>query len=204
MCFTEEFPHTEQLITVPKRNTMPACSTKLSSSITVDRYLALEQAEHKGALGKFIKERFEERYFKPIEDSPSKHGFTILAVACLVIETLESFYQGRADTHHISKKMFNDFFERDTPLKVFGGASNWFFNDIRCGILHQGEVRNGWRIWRKGPLLDTNEKTINATLFLREIKRAVATYGDQLTFDDECWRQFKKKMKAVRENCENA
>lgn len=185
---------------------MPVGSMKLSSSITVDGYIALERAENRKALGKFIKERFDERYFRPIEDSPReiKHGFMIIAVACMVIETLESFYQGQADTRGMSKKMFTDFFARDTPLKVFGSAPDWFFDDIRCGILHQGEARGGWRIWRRGPLLDTERKTINATIFLRELKLVVATYGDQLTLNDECWRLFKMKMGAVRANCEDA
>lgn len=182
---------------------MPAEATKLSSSITVARYLELEQAEDRVALGKFIKERFDERYFKPLEDSQSKHGFAILAVACLVIETLESFYQGRADTHGKSKEMFSAFFKRETPLNVFGSPCNWFFKNIRCGILHQGEVRDGWRIWRKGQLLNTNKKTINATLFLQELKKAVAVYGNQLASDDDCWRHFKNKMLAVRKNCES-
>lgn len=183
---------------------MPAGTTKLSSSITLAHYFELEQAEDRDALGKFIKARFEERYFKPLENSQSKHGFTILAVACLVIETLESFYQGQADTRMQSKKMFNDFFKRETQLNVFSSPNSWFFYDIRCGILHQGEARDGWRIWRKGPLLDTNNKTINATRFLQELKSAVIAYGNQLSSDDECWQNFKKKMAAVCANCSAA
>ncbi|MDZ4252515.1 MAG: hypothetical protein U1A72_08065 [Sulfuritalea sp.] len=180
---------------------MHAGDTKLSSRITISRYRELEQVRDKAGLGVFIKERFEERYFKPLEDSVSKHGFTILAVACLVIETLESFYQGRADTHGKSAKMFSDFLRRETPLKVFGSSCNWFFKDIRCAILHQGEVRGGWRIWRKGPLLDMNGKTINATQFLRELRKAVAGYVNELQQNDECWRKFRKKMNAVCANC---
>jgi len=183
---------------------MPAETTKLSSSITVAHYFELEQAENREAIGRFIKARFEERYFKPLENSQSKNGFTILAVACLVIETLESFYQGQADTKNMSKKMFSDFFKRETALNVFSSPCNWFFNDIRCGILHQGEARGGWRIWRKGPLLDTKNKTINATRFLQELKKAVAVYENRLSFDDGCWHHFKKKMAAVCANCDES
>ena len=76
--------------------------TKLSSSTTVARYKKLEAANDREALGQFLVERFDERYFRPIEDSSSKHGFAVLAVACLVIETLESFYQGLPDTRRVS------------------------------------------------------------------------------------------------------
>lgn len=181
----------------------PARSTRLSSSVTVARYRALERQEDWEALASFIVERFEERYFKPIENSSTKHGFTILAVCCLVIETLESFYQGRADTKRKSAQMFRDFFKRNAPLRAFSGEDDWFFQSIRCGILHQGEVRNGWRILRNGPLLDTESKAINATRFLRELKKAVKDYGNLLKINDREYRSlFKKKMKAVCANCE--
>lgn len=170
--------------------------------MTVARYHALEQREDRKALGNFIVQRFEERYLRPVDESQSKHGFTILAVCCLVIENLESFYQGRADTRRRSKDMFRDFFNRETSLRVFGGDNNWFYRDIRCGILHQGEIRGGWRVWRRGPLLDTKAKTINASQFLSELRNAVRTYSTQIVSNEECWNQFKKKMKAVCTNCE--
>lgn len=176
-------------------------NTKLSSSISVSRYLELERADDRKTLGAFIRERFEERYFKPIEDSRSKHGFATLAVACIVIESLESFYQGRGDTRRVSAQMFRDFFDRDTPLKVFRSEDNWFFKNIRCGLLHQSEVRGGWRVLRSGPLLDTKSRTINATRLLRELRKAVSSYGREIAVNDQCWSHFRKKMKAVCANC---
>jgi hypothetical protein len=124
-----------------------------------------------------------------------------MAVGCLVLETLESFYQGIGDTKNQSRKIFREFFARDTPLKVFGGDDDWFFKDIRCGLLHQAEARNGWRIGRSGPLLDTKAKKINATKFLIELRRAVDGYARALN-DDQQWALFKRKMKAVCKNCE--
>lgn len=180
---------------------MSSSNFKLSSSVTVARYLQLESAEDRKALGLFIQERFNERYFKPVEDSKSKHGFTLMTVACLVIETLESFYQGRSDTRNHSKQMFRDFFDRDTPLKAFKNKNNWFFQDIRCGLLHQAEARSGWRILRHGPLIDKNAKTINSTLFLQELRKAVAVYSNQIVVDDVIWERFKKKMNAICKNC---
>lgn len=124
-----------------------------------------------------------------------------MAIGCLTIETLESFYQGRPDTRRVSAQMFRSFFERDTPLKVFGGDGDWFYRDIRCGVLHQAEARGGWRIRRGGPLLDAAARTINATIFLREVRRAVGAYAKELEFDDQCWMRFQRKMQAVCTNC---
>lgn len=175
-------------------------ATKLSSSMTVARYKALEQAGDRKSLGHFIRERFDERYFRPVEDSCSKNGFASLAVSCLVLECLESFYQGLGDTRK-SRELFRDFFKRDTPLKVFDDEKDWFYENIRCGILHQGEARNGWRVLRRGPLLDPTDGTINATQFLRALRKTVEIYATQITVDDTLWQNFQKKMKAVCDNC---
>lgn len=174
--------------------------TKLSSSTTVARYRELEASNSREEIGKFLIERFDERYFRPIEDSPSRHGFAALAISCLVIETLESFYQGRPDTRNASAQMFREFFGRDTPLKPLG-EGDWFYRDIRCGILHQSESRGGWKVRQKGKLVDSKEKAINASAILRSLKRAVAQYAENIRTDDELWKNLKKKMHAVCSNC---
>ncbi len=174
----------------------------LSSSMSVARYRKMEGLADKRVLGEFIIERFEERYFTPILDSKSRHGFTLLAISCLVIETLESFYQGLADTKNVSCKMFRAFFARNSKLGVFNSKDDWFYKDIRCGILHQGETRGGWRVLRKGPLLDVDDKAINATRLLCEIRRAVVLYASKIETDETVWENFQKKMNSVCSNCE--
>jgi hypothetical protein len=178
--------------------------TKLTSTVSVDKYKNLEQNNDRPALAKFFRQRFAERYFRPVESSTEIHGFTILAVCCLALETLESFYQGEADTKGKSKQMFHDFFDkRAGALTVFGGGNDWFYKDIRCGILHQAESRNGWRVWRFGPLLESKAKIINAQAFLRELKISVDVYANALEDNQNIqhWDLFKKKMKAVCDNC---
>lgn len=176
-------------------------STKLSSSTTVAQYRKLEAAGDRKAIGQFFVERFDERYFRPIEDSSSKHGFAVLAVACLVIETLESFYQGRSDTRTCSSQMFRDFLARDTPLKVLADGNDWFYKDIRCGILHQSESRGGWRVLRRGPLLDAQAKALNATAILRALRCEVRKYALRIQTDEQLWKNFCKKMGGICANC---
>ncbi len=175
--------------------------TKLSSSTTVAQYRKLEAAGDRKAIGQFFVVRFDERYFRPIEESSSKHGFAVLAIACLVIETLESFYQGRLDTKKASTQMFRDFLGRDTPLKELAGGNDWFYKDIRCGILHQSESRGGWRVRRRGPLLDVNEKALNATAILRALRSEVRLYAQKIQRDEQLWKNFCKKMGGVCANC---
>lgn len=175
---------------------------KLSESVTVSQYRELERAGDREALGRFVRERFEERYFRPALESNSRNGFCLMAIGCLVLETLESYYQGLPDTRRQSRRVFRDFFGRPTALSVFGEGGDWFFEDIRCGILHQAESRRGWRIKQTGNLIDRSVRTINALEFLLELRRAVQAYADQIQRDEASWGLFKSKMAAVCRNCE--
>ncbi len=174
--------------------------TQISSSVTVRKYKRLVAENDRKALAKFLIDRFNERYFWVIEP-PCKHGFTLAAVSCIVIETLESFYQGLPDTKGRSAQMFKDFFAKNTELKVLASEDGWFYRDIRCGILHQSEAPGGWRILRKGELLNSEAKTINATAILKALKNAVNQYAQQLEKDELLWKNFRTKMDAVCTNC---
>lgn len=177
-------------------------NTKLSSSTTVGQYQTLVKAGDRAKLAKFIVERFDERYFRPIYDSQSKHGFATMAVACLVIETLEAFYQGLGDTKGQSKKMFRDFFNRCSDFSEFSKDGDWFYTDIRCGILHQAESRNGWKIIRTGKVLNRFNKTINATLFLKMLNDAVLMYSVEIQSNEQLWEKFCNKVDEICKNCQ--
>ena len=71
-------------------------------TVTVGLYKTWEHLPDKGWSQKpdFLKRRLRERYVDPIERlvPDEKNGFNIMALSCLMIETLESFYQGLGDT----------------------------------------------------------------------------------------------------------
>jgi hypothetical protein len=126
-------------------------NTKLTKTVTVARYRELESAEDLVACGRSIVERFYERYFEPTVEAPARHGSTLMAIGCLVIEALECFYEGKKDSKRASAAMFAEFFKRQTGLEVFGqGKKDWFFVEIRCAILHQAETIAGWRLSEGG------------------------------------------------------
>lgn len=175
--------------------------TKLTKEVTVAQYRKLEANGDRVACGQIFVQRFQERYFEPTVDAPSRHGFTLMAIGCLVIETLECFYQGEKDSNRKSGAIFESFFKRQTGLQDFGGDDNWFYKKIRCGILHQAETVGGWRIRRSGRLLDKQLLLINGKLFILQLKQAVSDYANQLQNDEVLWANFRKKMNAVCENC---
>jgi hypothetical protein len=175
----------------------------LTSDKTVADYRALQAADDRVRAGELVVQRFQERYLWPAQGE-GKHGFAMMAIACLLIETYQGFVLGRANTKMgDGAATFRSFFEDNAPLKVFAaGKENWFYKNVRCGILHQAEVRDGWRIRRDDALLDFDKRTINATKFLRELEGIIAAYPQRLADDDALWTNFCKKMDAVCRTCE--
>jgi hypothetical protein len=174
-------------------------STRLSSSCTVAHYFSLQDARDSNAIADFVVERFTERYLDPIEVDPArKNGFTIMAVSCLMVESLESFRRGWKDTHHKSQEAFSSFFSHWDQFAEFRPVAKEFYQHVRCGILHQAETTGGWRIVRTGPIRKQN--VINATKFSGSLRSVLDTYSSSLrseNWESDIWKAFRNKMDAV-------
>jgi len=89
--------------------------TLLSSNLNVQGYRELVEQKDAEKLIRFIRERFTERYIEPMRvELNKKNGFTIMAISCLMIESLESFYQGWSDSKGSSKQVFCNIFDKTT------------------------------------------------------------------------------------------
>jgi hypothetical protein len=178
---------------------------KLSNNVSVTDYKKLELAQDREALSQFVRDRFTERYLRPLDVEPTKKsGFAMIAVACLMIEALESFSHGWTDTNGRSELAFCSFFSRWNRFEALRPHSSAFYKHIRCAILHQAETTGGWRIWRKGPLLDPMAKTLNAQSFVAMLTMVLDDYVRQLNNSEwtaEIWVSFRKKMASI---CKNA
>lgn len=180
--------------------------TELSRGFTVARYKkAISQIPpDRDAIATMICNRFTERYIAPVSIQGT-HGFTIMAVSCLMIEALETFRQGWKNSERQSKAAFCYFFDASEPFKDFRGYVQIFYTHIRCGILHQAETTGGWRIRRdKSPLIDVNNLTINAELFLNVLKLVLDDYCDMLKaadWESTEWRNARNKLGEIVKNC---
>ena len=188
-------------ITKDERNSM------LSSTVSVQTYLKWEaEGENKKEeIIKFIEDRFLERFISPLEDKQTKHGFSMMAVNCLMIESLESFWRGWKKSPN-SEQAFCSFFDRSDNLKVFIGHVGDFYKHVRCGIFHQAETTNGWHIIRSGDLFVPDTKTINATKFQTAMSNCLETYCAALRnahWDTDIWVKFRRKMNAIIKNWQN-
>lgn len=180
--------------------------TKLAIGTNVGDYLSFEQAQDKQKIAQFIHDRFAERYIIPLESVPRdrKHGFTIMAVCCLMIEAIISFRLGLPDTKGRSRSCFEYFFQHARGFIEFKDMSDEFYRNIRCAILHQAEAKGGWRIRRDGPLFDKDTLTINASIFLTNLKSYLSDYRrevGQADWNDEIWQNLRKKMNSIIQNC---
>jgi hypothetical protein len=180
--------------------------TELATGFTVRNYQdALHAGDASRALiADAIHRRFTERYLDPALGVP-QHGFTMMAIACLMIEALECFRQGLPTSRNISQPVFTAFVAWAPPLAVFASERNALYANVRCGILHQAETRGGWKILRQGPLFDLPTRTINAIAFLDALRQILHDYCEGLKttrWDSPEWENVRARMNAICANCQ--
>jgi len=180
---------------------------ELTQTVTVGqakKWISLKDEESKERLITLIYHLFNNRYIKHIKFADS--GFLKMAVGCFMIETLEAFKQGIEDTTGKSRKMFEDFFNSEQEyFPEFKQISGDFYKSVRCGILHQAETTDTWRILQKNDLLNLSERTINASKFIEALERSLDRYVRLLRindFDSDTWKNAIKKMAAIIKNCD--
>ncbi len=181
----------------------------LSSSMTIGSYRDLEGGGegNRSMIAAFIVERFQERFLDPARTAKTKSGFALMAINCLMIESLVSFRRGWRNTRNSSEAAFCFFFDREDTFAEFRGHAHEFYVNIRCGILHQAETTGGWLIHldQESFLFNTEHKIINAREFTDRLSNCLVAYRSELEhtdWSDELWNNFRKKMNAIIQNCE--
>ena len=77
-------------------------------------------------------------------------GFAVLAIDCLLIETIEQFRKGITNGRGRSKALVTAFLSDGHFQPDFTtGARDAFYKDIRCGLLHQAEAKRLWLVRRE-------------------------------------------------------
>lgn len=164
-----------------------------------------------GRAVEILRERIQRRFLDAVdylisaeELKPSterRFGFVILAIDCLLVETFGAFIEGLEDTDRKSKATFCKFlttrseFARDFTNKAL---AKQFYEEFRCGVLHQAEVGGESKIWSVGPLLqvDSGRITVNRSEFHRRLKADFETYLRELLdpANTSLRKNFRKKM----------
>ncbi|NGM74732.1 hypothetical protein [Sphingobacterium sp. SGL-16] len=134
-------------------------------------------------------------------------GFAIIALDCLIIETLQQFYNGQKETSGHHSIAFHNFFQKSNDFRAFFTSkrkSYIFYSHIRCGILHQAQTKKKSLIHiRKEPILawannnDIEEGIlIQRHLFHQEILSVFSNYCNELRnpINTKLRTNFKSKM----------
>lgn len=178
-------------------------------TVTIEQYNDFLDKQDRDSIADMVYHRLHSRYIKPFQfnnrqfKKEYKNGFSIMANCCLLIETFQSFKNGWGDSNGKSGQAFRDFFETDKNFIELKSKGKVIFENIRCGILHQGETTNGWRIARnKKKLVDG--KTIDSILFLDRLEKSLLDYRERLKtekWDSELWDNARTKMRKIILNC---
>jgi hypothetical protein len=109
-------------------------------------------------------------------------GFVVLGLDALLIETLQQFHDGELQTEDgMGAAKFAEFLTKTAFAPDFTKrTARRFYKEIRCGILHQAEVKGLTRIRRDGKrMVETTGNgglTINPVMFHERLKAVFATY----------------------------
>ncbi|MCL4853893.1 MAG: gamma-glutamylcyclotransferase, partial [Bryobacteraceae bacterium] len=133
-----------------------------------------------------MQRRVQERFLTPVKELarfdeedqlPYRPGFAILALDCLLIDTIQSFREGRVTTGDVSPAhSFKTFLSAERFADFTGNDRSEFFQYVRNGILHNGETRRNWKIridtarmLQRDPV--TRTRTINRQQFHAAIEQ---------------------------------
>lgn len=71
-------------------------------------------------------------------------GFAIMALNCLLIETLLQFKEGWNETKHSNSDEYSRFLIEEFPAVFINiTLARCFYSNIRCGILHSAQTKKG-------------------------------------------------------------
>lgn len=139
-------------------------------------------------------------------------GFAVLAIDSAVIEALEQFRRGKAETPSRKSRTFFKAFLTQTRFKAHfttAEKAGLFFDTIRCGILHQAEAKEDSLVKKSTahPVAVLSKSgaglVINARRFHEELEGAFEDYKKSLTDETQSkarqdWRDaFIRKMDAI-------
>lgn len=97
-------------------------------------------------------DRFYGRFWGSIQNLSTNvnvNGFAIMALDCLLIETLLQFDLGVDTTPPANWRSFSTFLKRNFPEHFDSVKASRFYSDIRCGILHSAQTKNNARLTTK-------------------------------------------------------
>lgn len=171
------------------------------------------------AFNDYFFKRLNLRYLNPIKvlqkhGTFSGEGFSILVILCTLIEFLESTVEGLKYRflkpgeklgqfeYSQSRKLFENFLCNRKPFnKEFNSTlAMQFYKNIRCGLLHEAQTKNGWRVWAKnteGKIIDKDQKLVYRDNFMEAINSFIDIYNIELKSNKKFQEAFIRKSDSL-------
>lgn len=158
---------------------------ELASGFKIEDYRRIRKAldnlelspEWEQVLNAF-RRRIRERFLHPINELAKKDkrgnetmrpGFAILTLDCLLIDTIQSFREGRLQDPCLTpSQSFKDFFAMGRFPEFTRRDVTSFFDQVRNALFHNGETRGKWKIRKDTTCILSKmrgDRIINRTLF---------------------------------------
>jgi hypothetical protein len=159
-----------------------------------------------------FQDRINGRFFNQVKliENQIFSGFAIMSLDCLLIETLNQFWLGIDDTNHHPQytrpigrnwMSFRDFFHRSSHFSTFfpDDVSKVFYEQVRCGLLHQAETKQGTLInFKKSTMVNKIDiSDINKGI---EVNRKLFHAALIQEFEDYCKKLLNSSESAIRQN----
>ena len=133
---------------------------------------------------RMLEDRLNARFFDAVDAIQDQDfsGFAVLALDCLLVETLQQFKEGVAETPRRKGEDYFINFLTTAPFSAYftKASASKFYQHFRCGILHQAEIKGSSKVWRIGPLVaptpDGRGLIVNRKLFHSALRKAFASY----------------------------
>ena len=162
-----------------------------------------------------LRDRIQGRFIKPAQtlidvdkaNHQQTYGFAILALDCLVLETIQGFREGVTSHTRQSGRLFREFLSGWKPFidclrddMVATKKADEFFSQGRCALHHSGATEK-MTVGVSGPMMrfDEDQISVNRTLFHKELEsefdRYLETLADPLSVDLR--KKFLLKMSTI-------
>lgn len=202
-------------------------ATYIAGSKTEGDWLAFRTALVPGSDASFWEAAFEDyfrprlalRYLDPIKvlqdnGTYQGEGFSIAAIQCTLIEFLESTAQGLKyrflrngeklgpNEYSSSKTIFVAFLRDRKPFSsIFDERSALdFYAGVRCGLLHEAQTKNGWKIWAKSHgsvIANVKDRIVYRDDFQSGLLEYIESYKAALLSDGTLQSAFVRKFDSL-------
>lgn len=197
----------------------------LASHWRASRVRSSLRSKRKKDLINFLRARYEERFFEPIRylrnaGNLQGYGIAMMSLCSLLVESIQCLRDGLPSTNGGELKRlaaltppkkydvpsaewkngetaFKDFFADYSALFPDIDGEE-FYRNVRNGLLHQAQTKNGWIIRvDQVKLFDPARKIINRNFFVTSLENAFKEYLDELrrnTRESVVWKKARRKI----------